>query len=262
MAMPVTQTRALILALLLCLPAHGQACSARSLAGTTALVELYTSEGCDSCPPADRWLSSLGSRGLVPGKVVPMALHVDYWDYIGWKDPYARREFSLRQRLHATLKKARLVYTPQVLLQGQDYRGWASADFEQQVARINARPAAASIALSLEGKRKDALEVEALAEVLQPSQKADAALYLASYENRLKSEVRAGENRGRTLAHDYVVFEWQGPLAIGPSGRLADRRTLPLLPRAVAANSGVAAFVQNRATGEVLQALMLPACPG
>src|SRR5688572_27843983 len=159
-----------VLGILMASQGWAAACSAVSGAGTTALVELYTSEGCDSCPPADRWLSSLGSRGLVPGKVVPMALHVDYWDYIGWKDPYARREFSLRQRLHATLKKARLVYTPQVLLQGQDYRGWASADFEQQVARINARPAAASIALSLEGKRKDALEVEALAEVLQPSQ--------------------------------------------------------------------------------------------
>jgi len=259
--MLATQIR-LIVALALCLPAQGLACSAKSPAGTIALVELYTSEGCDSCPPADRWLSSLGSKGLVPGKVVPIALHVDYWDYIGWKDPYAKREFSLRQRLHATLKKARLVYTPQVLLQGQDFRGWASADFEQQVAKINARPAAASIALSLDGKRKDALEVEALAELVDAAQSADAALYLASYENRLKSEVRAGENRGRTLAHDFVVFEWQGPLEFRGKKRLAERRALPLLPRAVAANSGVAAFVQNRATGEVLQALMLPACPG
>ncbi|MBM3367000.1 MAG: DUF1223 domain-containing protein [Betaproteobacteria bacterium] len=85
------------------LPAQAQSpsCSAQSPAGTTALVELYTSEGCDSCPPADRWLASLGPKGLVPGKVVPIALHVDYWDYIGWKEPYAKPEFSLRQRLHA-----------------------------------------------------------------------------------------------------------------------------------------------------------------
>jgi hypothetical protein len=73
-------------------------CKANSPATTTALVELYTSEGCDSCPPADRWLSSLGPRGFAPDRVVPIALHVDYWDYIGWKDPYARQAHSARQR--------------------------------------------------------------------------------------------------------------------------------------------------------------------
>src|SRR4051794_37762643 len=78
-------------------PAESAQCSARSGPQTVALVELYTSEGCDSCPPADRWLSGLGRRGLAPDRVVPLSLHVDYWDYIGWKDPYAKREFSSRQ---------------------------------------------------------------------------------------------------------------------------------------------------------------------
>ena len=71
----------------------------------------------------------------------------------------------------------------------------------------------------------------------------------------------AGENRGRLLEHDYVVLEWQGPLPFGPGARLAERRRLPLVPRANAADSGVVAFVQSRRTGQVLQALMLPACP-
>ena len=75
------------------------------------------------------------------------------------------------------------------------------------------------------------------------------------------SSVSAGENRGRTLAHDYVVFEWLGPIAFS-GGRIDERRALPLLPGATPAHSGVAAFVQNRRTAEVLQALMLPACPG
>ena len=244
------------------LPAQAQSgsCSARSQAGTTALVELYTSEGCDSCPPADRWLSSLGEKGLVPGKLVPIALHVDYWDYIGWKDPFAKREFTLRQRLHAQLKRSRLVYTPQVILQGHDFRGWATGSFERELARINARPAAARIALRIVPGRPGAFEVEAEAEVLDPAQRADAALYLATYESRLQSEVRAGENRGKTLGHDFVAFEWRGPLALGAAGKLRDRRSLPLLPKAIPAHSGVVAFVQNRASGEVLQALMLPAC--
>ncbi len=254
---------ALVLALL-GLPAQAQpgSCSAQSPAGTTALVELYTSEGCDACPPADRWLASLGEKGLVPGKLVPLALHVDYWDYIGWKDPYAKPEFTLRQRLHAQLKRARLVYTPQVLLQGQDFRGWNSGAFERELARINARPAAARIALAIAPGGPGAFEVETVAEVLDPARKAAAALFLATYESRLRSDVRAGENRGRTLAHDFVAFAWQGPLDLGAAGRLQDRRRLPLLPMAVAAHSGVVAFVQDRATGEVLQALMRPACPG
>lgn len=252
----------LLAALGLPLQAQPPSCSAQSPAGTTALVELYTSEGCDSCPPADRWLSSLGEKGLAPGKVVPIALHVDYWDYIGWKDPFAKPEFTLRQRLHAQLKRSRLVYTPQVLLQGQDFRGWSSGAFERELARINARPAAAHIRLAIAGRRPGALEVEVGAEVPDPARRGSAALFLATYESRLRSEVRAGENRGRTLAHDFVVFEWQGPLAFGADGKLRERRALPLLPKANPAHSGVVTFVQDRASGEVLQALMRPACPG
>jgi hypothetical protein len=226
-------------------------CKAESGPYTAALVELYTSEGCSSCPPADRWLSSLS-----PPKVVPIALHVDYWDYIGWKDPYARREFSLRQRKLTQQQRLALVYTPQVMLQGRDFRGWGTAAFDEAVARINARPAAARIALELTGSDRAGLRVRARAELLD---RTDAVLYLAAYQNRLESRVTAGENRGRILRHDYVVLEWQGPFALA-AGRRQEERLLPLLPGAVPTNSGVAAFVQDRRTAEVLQALMLPAC--
>jgi hypothetical protein len=235
-------------------------CKANSPATTTALVELYTSEGCDSCPPADRWLSSLGPRGFAFDRVVPIALHVDYWDYIGWKDPYARQAHSARQRKMARLARAAVVYTPQVLLQGRDFRDWSSGAFDRAVAKINAQPAKARISLSLDTRRKDGFEVEATAELPSPSQSPEIALFLGAYENKLVSEVKAGENRGKTLPHDYVVLEWVGPLEF-KAGRLAERHLLPLLPRAVPGHSGVAAFVQNRATSEVLQALMLPACP-
>jgi hypothetical protein len=245
----------------LAFPAQAAQCSAKSSERTTALVELYTSEGCDSCPPADRWLSSLGAKGYAPGRVVPIALHVDYWDYIGWKDPYAKPIFAGRQRKMAQLARSALVYTPQVLLQGKDFRRWGTAAFEEAVTKINALPAAARIALALEAASKHALEAQVDAEVLDPGQRAEAALYLAAYENKLVSRVSAGENRGRTLAHDFVVFEWIGPLEFKGAPSLAARRSLPLLPGAVAKHSGVVAFVQNRASGGVLQALMLPACP-
>jgi hypothetical protein len=224
-------------------------------------VELYTSEGCDSCPPADRWLQGLGARGYAPGRVVPLSLHVNYWDYIGWKDPYAQQRFTDRQRKLAQVMKARIIYTPQVLLQGRDFRGWGSPAFDEAVTRINAQAPRASIALALEAGQPDMLAVRVQAELLGPGAESDAVLYLASYENRLVSRVAAGENRGRTLSHDYVVLEWVGPIAFN-RGRAEERREVPLLPKAIPANSGVAAFVQDRRTAEVLQALMLPACPG
>jgi hypothetical protein len=191
---------------------------------------------------------------------VPIALHVDYWDYIGWKDPYAKQAFSARQRKMASLARAAIVYTPQVLLQGRDFRNWAAGAFEREVAKINALPAKARISLLLEGVQKDAFAVEAGVVLDNGVAPEHLALYLAAYENKLVSEVKAGENRGRTLPHDYVVLQWAGPFEF-KGAKLIERQRLPLLPRAVPGNSGVAAFVQNKANGEVLQALMLPACP-
>ena len=249
----------LLIGLAIAAPASAGQCSARSGTQTAALVELYTSEGCSSCPPADRWLSSLGSQGYVPGRVVPIALHVDYWDYIGWKDPYAKREFSLRQRKLTQLQRMALVYTPQVLLQGRDFRGWGSAAFDEAVANINALQARANLRLDIVSQDAQGLRVAVAAELLQPVDMQEAVLYLAAYENRLESRVSAGENRGRTLSHDYVVLEWLGPFRFsGP--KLQAERLLPLLPRAMPANSGVVGFVQNGRSAEVLQALMLAAC--
>jgi hypothetical protein len=249
-----------LLAVALCPPAWGAQCRAQSGSGTTALVELYTSEGCSSCPPADRWLSSLAAQDQVPGRVVPLALHVDYWDYIGWKDPYAKREFSLRQRKLTQLQRLALVYTPQVMLQGRDFRAWGTPAFDAAVAKINASRARARLELEITSASAQVLSVRAGAEVLDPDQLDDAALYLAAYENRLESQVTAGENRGRRLQHDHVVLQWEGPAPF-TRARLDLERALPLLPGARAAHSGVVAFVQNRRTAEVLQALLLATCP-
>lgn len=242
-------------------PAQAAQCSAASGERTAALVELYTSEGCDSCPPADRWLSALHA-GYAPQQVVPLALHVDYWNYLGWNDPYAKREFATRQRRLSELKRAKAVYTPQVLLQGQDFRRWGTREFDAAVARINGAAARARLELKLESAGARAFEVALEAQLLDLGQLKDSVAYLAAYENRLVSEVRAGENRGHTLRHDFVVREWEGPLAFDASGKLALKKSLPLPPTAKPREAGVAAFVQNRSTGDVLQALMLPPCAG
>src|SRR5688572_25171016 len=166
-----------VLGILMASQGWAAACSAVSGAHTAALVELYTSEGCDSCPPADRWLSGLGERGYVPSRVAPLSLHVDYWDYIGWKDPYAKPAFSGRQRKLTQLQRLAFVYTPQVILQGRDFRAWRGPAFDAEVARINAEPARARIALAIDAVAPDTLAVEARAELLDRTQMKDAALY-------------------------------------------------------------------------------------
>src|SRR5436853_3691269 len=97
-----------------CIPqaaAAGQ-CSAASAERRAALLELYTSEGCDSCPPVDRWVSELPARGVKPDRVVVLAFHVDYWDYIGWRDPFAHARYSERQRGANARIGSRTIYTP------------------------------------------------------------------------------------------------------------------------------------------------------
>ncbi len=235
-----------LLGFMLATSAQAGQCVANSGARTVALVELYTSDRCRSCPPADRWLSDLVKRGYVPERVVPLALHVDYGDYIGWKDLHPRADFGSRQRKLTPLQRLALVYTPQVMLQGRDFRGWDSPAFDEALAKINAAPARARLGLEIVALKREAVVVRAGAELVESGQLGDAALYLAAYESRLDRR--------------QVVLEWQGPLAL-PQRQTTHVRELPLLPKAVAENSGVVAFVQNRRTAEVLQALMLPACP-
>jgi hypothetical protein len=216
-------------------------CTAQSGPHTAALVELYTAEGCASCRPADRWLASLHPGGHAPGRMVPVALHMDYRDYLG--HPYAGRDVSLRQRKLTHRQRLALVHTPQVLLQGREFRGWGSAAFDEAVAKINAAKAKAALRLDIVSLDAQGLRVAVAAELLQPAHGQEAALYLAAYETRRVS----------------VVLEWQGPFGF-PGQTLQMARLLPLLPKALPANSGVVGFVQDRRTGELLQALMLAAC--
>jgi len=245
--------------------AQGSACSAATAERTNVLVELFTSEGCSSCPPADRWLSALGTGPAVPARVVPIAWHVDYWDYIGWKDRFAQAGFSARQRDLAQIRREPVVYTPQVLVQGEDFRRWSGGGLDDAVARVNARPARAEIALSILGRSDTAIDVEvraALLSTVPQSGPTSYTLHLAAYANQLTTQVAAGENEGRSLVHDHVAFGSTGPIPLGPKGAVTQRHRLAL-PRAVAPGaSGVVAFVQSTRTAEVLQALMLPACTG
>jgi hypothetical protein len=233
-------------------------CSAESGARRIPLIELYTSEGCDSCPPADRWLATVAAEAFRDGRAVPLALHVDYWDHLGWRDPYASAQFTQRQRASAQRAASRVVYTPQVQINGRDFRGWRDRGTLQRALDAGSEPAQVRIGLAAarEGERDWAVTITADA---SGSGARGAGLYLALYESGLVSQVRAGENRGATLGHEFVVREWLGPLPLDPGGRLQETRVLPAKGGIDYARAGLVAFVQD-AGGEVLQSLALPLC--
>ncbi|TXI45934.1 thioredoxin family protein [Methylophilus sp.] len=233
-------------------------CTAVSGPQTNALVELYTSEGCSSCPPADQWLSRLKNQSKPIGNIVPIALHVDYWDYIGWKDNFANPEFAKRQRDMATLGRARGVYTPQLAINGQDTRSWLNdARFKSEVATINHMPAKAEIRLTVNAQTAKSVQVSTNIKTVEAG---PLVYYLALQENNLQSTVNAGENRGELLRHDYVVRQWLGPFKLGTDGKTSASHEIQLQPAWKQRDLSVVAFVQNSTTGEILQGLALGLC--
>ena len=254
----IVRSIAVATCLLACANVWAAGCEKSSPAHTVALVELYTSEGCNSCPPADRWLSGLASAGFGGDRVVPLGLHVDYWDYIGWKDAFAQARFGDRQRAMSRASGSTFVYTPQVMVQARDFRSWSGTAFDSQVRAINARPAQADIQLAIV-PAAGAFRVTAQAQTIS---KVGAQMFVALTQNRIVTAVKAGENRGESLKHDHVVREWHGPLAFDADGRAKVERTFSVPAGARATDLNAVAIVQNPVNGEVLQTVALAACTG
>lgn len=228
-------------------------CEARSGPARAALVELYTSEGCSSCPPADRWLSELPRDG----SVVPLAFHVDYWDYIGWRDPYASPVWSRRQREEVARQGGRVVFTPQVIVNGRTLHDWGSeASFRRKAAGHAERKPVARIALVMEAGAGGRGTVSVTGSAGTPG----AEVFLAVFDNGLESEVTRGENAGRRLRHDHVVRELIGPLPVRPDGAFAHTRAWGESSIVRPGRTGIAAFVRDPGNGEILQALSLLSC--
>ena len=230
-------------------------CTATSGQHRVAMLELYTSEGCDSCPAADKWVSGLPARKFTVDRVLTLAFHVDYWNQLGWTDPFSQAVFSARQREHSKRRGVSFVVTPQLLLNGQDYRrGGVSDDFDDRIRGINQSRAPAEIRLKV-SRAGDvlvgALDVRVGADAV--NRRAD--VYLALYENNLVTAVGAGENRGRTLKHDYVVRTLVGPLALDDNGNLSRNHRFELDRRWKPQDLSLAAFVQHPDSGDVLQAV-------
>ncbi len=236
---------------LLATPAAGT-CRAESGDRILPLVELYTSEGCDSCPAADRWLSTHLPAGA-KSDAVALAFHVDYWDRLGWKDRFATPAYTARQHQTMRANRATFVYTPQIVLQGRDFTGWRDGAPSSAIATASLRPCACEDGVT------SAVDRATLAVVVSATRStnhrgARHSMAVAYADSRLTSEVKAGENRGVTLTHDHVVRRFETrPLAASPASFSMQMRK----PDEAGAHPTLVAFVQDVASGDVLQTLAL-----
>jgi hypothetical protein len=204
--------------------------------GAVAVVELFTSEGCSSCPPADATLAELASGR----DVYALAFHVDYWDDLGWPDRFASAANTARQRAYASTFGARGVYTPQMIVGGRE--PFVGSDRDHADAAIaRALSSAPVVLLTLQARRTgDTLTVD----YTSPGAPAGAALDVAVVERATSTEVRAGENSGRTLKHTNVVRAFTVVPLASPGGST----TLRIPPGLRAQDGEVIAFAQAPAT--------------
>lgn len=204
------------------------------------VVELFTSQGCSSCPPADEMMNELADNP----DVLTLSWHVDYWDYLGWADEFARPEFTLRQQAYARAVGERSVYTPQVIIGGTDTLiGLRPADLLSVVDAQMARP----VALSVNSVEKDdGYQIE-----LTPRAPArrDIAILLIRYAPKRELEIKAGENRGLTMVYRNVV------LAVDPVARWNGRAPVRLTVRPDPSGKGGSAYPDDTRHAIIAQQL-------
>ena len=215
----------LLLLFLLSFVSHGSADTLTLNSGTqqVTLLELYTSQGCSSCPPAERWLNEYVDHKDLWAKIVPIAFHVDYWDYIGWKDIFATKANSERQREYARIGKSRTVYTPGLFNNGREWRGWTLRQQPRASARVPG---------NLSATITDNRLVAAF-----PAATVPLELHVALLGFGIDTKIERGENRNSTLRQEFVSLGhaayrsekgmWEVPLPAGGHAE-ADRYAIAL----------------------------------
>lgn len=213
-------------------------CTAQGASTRPRLVELYTSEGCSSCPPADEWLRHLPAEA----NLAALEFHVDYWDSLGWRDRFADPRYSTRQLHQARRDGGTGAFTPQVVLDGRNWPGWHRSEGRAQAATSLA-------AMRMMIAPGPALHVSVETTMEHPADAGAFRNYVAITEDGLASQVRAGENRGALLRHDHVVRAFAGPLPLTAEADIKLPKDLDT------AHATVVAFVQRESDGAVAQVL-------
>lgn len=219
---------------------------------TAVVLELFTSQGCSTCPPAERVLTQVGLDEATRGRIVPLVFHVDYWNEAGWVDPFSAREWTARQAAydHVLGKGGPGMYTPQLVVNGSvHFPGGNEPRVRNEIAAGLAQPTPASVSLAVrkgEGSRP-ALNVDVTAELTESVPARKLQVLVALFENQLVTQVARGENGGRTLQGQYVVRRLENAFSLDPKPGTRMQRTLSfkLDPAWKPDQIGVAAFVQD-----------------
>jgi len=216
----------------------------------TAVLELYTSEGCSSCPRADRWLSQLVATPADDLDVLALAFHVDYWDYLGWKDRFSSADYTRRQRMLGANNQQRTIYTPEFFVNGMEARGTNNILDKIQATNRQAAP----LDLLLTVSRDDTDLVIALHSPAQRDTIGQIHHRYLVYENNLSTDVKRGENSGKVLRHQQVV-RYMSP---AQSLQVNNQHRITIDPAWQAENVGVAVLVTSPGELHYLQALHTP----
>lgn len=227
---------ALTLLSCLCFSAFAEPLRFRSEPGQVSVLELYTSQGCSSCPPADAWLSRLQDSPDLWQRLIPMAFHVDYWDRLGWSDPFAAETHTRRQYRYRAVGATPGVYTPGFVLNGRDWRGW--------------RRGQSPVGEGLPGPALTAILENGALQVTYDSDRSDLVFNIAVLGMDLETAVGAGENGSRRLHEDFVVLAWQRY----PSGNAQWKGALPEV-QAEAERTAIVIWVNEAGDPSPLQAV-------
>lgn len=205
------------------------------------LVELFTSQGCSSCPPADELLRRIAHDPQLRGKVVPLAYHVDYWNRLGWQDPFSSRSWSQRQGEYVRALKLQSAYTPQMVINGsRQLVGSSGGAIYRAIEDESKKKPEGEVSVRIDGN-----DVVARGR----SSRGGVELIVVSFEHGATTQVTRGENSGKTLMNDGIVRKFVRAGTLDGKGVLEERVRLPLGPR-----MGVAAFLQDSTTKQVLAA--------
>ena len=201
-----------------------------------SMLEVYTSQGCSSCPPAERWMSKFKQDKRLWKQLVPMNFHVDYWDYLGWKDPYASSIFTKRQRDYKALKLSHTVATPGFIVSGQGWNGW----FRGQL--VPAYPFKAVGVLSAKVEEMQAqISFNPVIKVSAP-----LTIHVAILGFDQITNVQRGENSGKQLPHDFVVMAYNNAQLTLQKGSYTNHLTLPDASQFTSANQALVFWVSQQ----------------
>jgi hypothetical protein len=242
-ALALTVVACITAAIAIAIAAAPSAPGIETRAGSTpVVVELFTSQGCSSCPPADALLRTFARNEKLRGKVIPLAFHVDYWNRLGWRDPFSSAEWSRRQMFYVRALRVNSAYTPQAVINGS--RETVGGNENAIVAAIEtaSRQTPAGTLHVTTSRKRNAIDVTVRGDVARDGHDAVIALF----ENDVTTNVAAGENGGRTLVNDAVVRKLVKFAA--PRGTIDKTLTIPLDAGWRADHVGIAAFLQDRMT--------------